>query len=438
MKKKCFIALMLTSTLALSACTFNFTNNVNDPSDKDNPSQNFAQVTPEEESNDPNPVLELPGNNDVNDPATNKPDEPEAIEEIDIDWKSIYADFLNNEMDDIVGDDWQGYFVDYGLIYVNNDNVPELVLGGDCEATGNIVCTIVDGEVYSYHLSRLSFFYKEYSNYLDNAEGHMGYYFDDILSIGEMGFETVFTGTYQEELDEDYNYLGMVYEIGMQEVTEEEYEKAVDSYIPRDERMYWSKGCRLQDMLDYLEGNTASDYKEAYSKEIEAGISLGYGDTAKYYSLVERDGADPMLLVVGDSSFRILAFEDGLLFYGPDWYVSEMASTSIIGKTGIVENFYNFGEGADFGRYYIKNGTLTHNYGYAGRAYDDDGIEILDEYGNAVWNYTINGIKVTEQEFTEEFISKYGNEKYISIVTAGYDSDMERFEKSEILDILNN
>ena len=100
-------------------------------------------------------------------------------------WKGIYANFLENEMTDILGDyvseeydTWT-----FGFIFVNDDNIPELVISSGYEAGGNIILTIANGEVDFFYTRRLGFYYDERGNVLINADGHMGVYFDYVFNI---------------------------------------------------------------------------------------------------------------------------------------------------------------------------------------------------------------------------------------------------------------
>ena len=48
-------------------------------------------------------------------------------------WCRAYAEYLNNS-------EYEG-FAGYGLVYVDEDDIPELICMGDCEAAGNIFVT---------------------------------------------------------------------------------------------------------------------------------------------------------------------------------------------------------------------------------------------------------------------------------------------------------
>ena len=91
-------------------------------------------------------------------------------------WSQAYFDYMQ-ALDG--GDDyWYA-----GLIYVNNDDVPELVLEGNCEAVGYLILTYKNGKIDELYTNRLVFDYIERGNVLRNAGGHMGYAYENVYTI---------------------------------------------------------------------------------------------------------------------------------------------------------------------------------------------------------------------------------------------------------------
>lgn len=117
---------------------------------------------------------------------------------VSVDWKSLYLDYLNTLKQNGKID----MYVSAGLIYVDDDDIPELYLEGDCEATGCLVLTCGSGTVDELQTSRLYFNYIERQNLLDNNEGHMGYYYDYIFSIEDGKWKCIAEGTYNDKWDE--------------------------------------------------------------------------------------------------------------------------------------------------------------------------------------------------------------------------------------------
>lgn len=94
------------------------------------------------------------------------------------------------------GDTWQKAYIEnieskrgkqmnegYALIYLDDDEIPELVEIGTCAAAGCRVVHYHDGAAYEAQLSRLNFTYIEKSGLLCNSDGHMDYYYDIVYSL---------------------------------------------------------------------------------------------------------------------------------------------------------------------------------------------------------------------------------------------------------------
>lgn len=94
-------------------------------------------------------------------------------------WKLAYTDHLNEQDPE----QWKGY----ALIYINNDDIPELVKVGNSEAAGCTIATYTDSEskINETVLDRLYFTYIERGNLLCNSEGVMDYYYDIVYSMND-------------------------------------------------------------------------------------------------------------------------------------------------------------------------------------------------------------------------------------------------------------
>ena len=71
----------------------------------------------------------------------------------------------------------------YTLIYLDNDDIPELVEVGKSEASGVRIVNYSNGSVHVNGLSRLYFTYIEGKNLLCNSDGLMDSYYDYIYLI---------------------------------------------------------------------------------------------------------------------------------------------------------------------------------------------------------------------------------------------------------------
>ena len=331
---------------------------------------------------------------------------------IDDSWKGVYADFLEKELDTIIpeyDENWRDEWT-FGLIYVNDDPMPELVVSSGYEAAGNIIGTVIQGKVEYIYTSRLSFFYKQFGGVLDNADGNMGYYHDYVYRITDKGFDFIHAGNNYEEMDQDGKSLGVHFAMDDAEVTEEAYNKTIEDLIPVKERVYWQKGCTYQDMLNYLKGDTAKNYMEAYRKVISEGVTE-WDEELDHFALIERENYDPLLLCAGNTRFCFYAFEDGLLQKGPTGYFSETVFRLVYPGLGIIENQQYFENNEMFdANYFMRSGSLLATYATSEAEYDENWDVLLDASGYPIVNYKINSTKVPKEEFTA-YISR-NDEKF--------------------------
>ncbi|MDO5292026.1 MAG: hypothetical protein Q4F05_04670 [bacterium] len=152
-----------------------------------------------------------------------KQEEPENKE---TPWKQAYLNYLKSETTEV----YEGY----NLIYVNNDDIPELVEVGESEAIGCKVLTYYNGQVNATQLSRLYFSYIPKQNLLCNSDGNMGVYYDVVYSIKNGKLTQIAEGIYGDEdnakpqFDENGNEI-FVYKWNGNSVTKEDYEQSLNA-----------------------------------------------------------------------------------------------------------------------------------------------------------------------------------------------------------------
>ena len=88
-------------------------------------------------------------------------------------WKKQYIEYLKK----VDSKDYGGY------IYMNNDDIPELMILGSNTAAGNILVTSDNTTIDSKIIASGKMYYAEKSNELDNASGHQGVYVYEIYKI---------------------------------------------------------------------------------------------------------------------------------------------------------------------------------------------------------------------------------------------------------------
>lgn len=118
-------------------------------------------------------------------------DLPDAMPEPVLNWRQAYREYLqaNASSRDT-----------FGLIYVNEDEVPELVIDSGIEAQGCRILTYADGQVNVLTTRRLGFTYIERGNRLCNSDGNMDSYYDDVYEIRNGRWLCIARGEY-------YGYL---------------------------------------------------------------------------------------------------------------------------------------------------------------------------------------------------------------------------------------
>ncbi len=109
-------------------------------------------------------------------------------------YKAVYTDYVKNvDLDD---------YNQFALIYVDDDNIPELYVMGTCEASGEIICTYYEGALTEQFFGRLEGTdYVEKGGLILHSNGHMGHYYTNLFAL-EKG---VFTQLHESTTDELYN-----------------------------------------------------------------------------------------------------------------------------------------------------------------------------------------------------------------------------------------
>lgn len=172
------------------------------------------------------------------------------------------------------GDTWQTTYIEnieskrgeqinegYTLIYLDDDEIPELVEIGNCEAVGCRIIHYSDGAAYEMQLSRLHFTYIEKTGLLCNSDGNMDYYYDVVYSleggmlapiaVGQWGWlDNERYGTFDESENPLY-----VYEWNGVRMEKEDYEKQMNQVYDTSkmqEGYVWDEWYSEDEMIDLL------------------------------------------------------------------------------------------------------------------------------------------------------------------------------------------
>lgn len=158
------------------------------------------------------------------------------------DWKTALIENINNPKE---ADWWDGY----ELIYVDEDDIPELVKIGKDEASGCHIVNYSNGFIRETQLSRLYFTYIEKENLLCNCEGNMDCYYDIVYSILDGEMTVIAEGYYgaadnsNVQFDDNGNPI-YEYEWNGIKVTQKDYQiglnKVYDTSIQKDGYDYFN------------------------------------------------------------------------------------------------------------------------------------------------------------------------------------------------------
>lgn len=146
--------------------------------------------------------------------------EPYIAEE----WAKAYAAYLDLKKD-------AGRFT-YSLIYVNEDDIPELVLDSGFEAGGCQIVTYYEGDVDVLQTNRLEFDYIEKGNLLCNSSGLMGAYYDDVYTITDGKWCCVARGEIAEHIENEEKLL-YFHTWNGEAVEEEEYKDRLNEVFDK-------------------------------------------------------------------------------------------------------------------------------------------------------------------------------------------------------------
>ncbi|MDO4330413.1 MAG: hypothetical protein Q4C66_13900 [Lachnospiraceae bacterium] len=170
------------------------------------------------------------------------------------DWRQAYVEYLRTDSD-VEGQ--EGYV----LIYLDNDDIPELVEIGVSEADGCRIVNFSKGKVHKTQLNRLYFSYIERGNLLCNSEGLMDCYYDRVYSLIDGEMTLIASGDYGAEdnsrvqFDEEGNPIYQYVWNGVK-MSKEEYERALNSVydLSRARDGYaWNGWYSVDEMIQVLE-----------------------------------------------------------------------------------------------------------------------------------------------------------------------------------------
>ena len=156
--------------------------------------------------------------------ATVKSDEIQNATPKSADYKKAYLEFLKDK---------QESHRLFALVFIDDDDIPELYLKGVSEAEGDMVCSFKNGAVITQQLNRTGGGkYTPRSGDMINQNGNMGRCYTNVYKLNDSGFTKTFNALSVENVEhiggEEYNFI---YEYFVEDapVSEAEYNIAVNS-----------------------------------------------------------------------------------------------------------------------------------------------------------------------------------------------------------------
>lgn len=169
-------------------------------------------------------------------------------------WQQAYIDYLKH---DTVVEAQQGY----SYLYLDDDEIPELVEIGMDEATGCRIVHYANGKANVTQLNRLYFTYIEKSGLLCNSEGNMDHYYDLVYCLKDGELVLVAEGAYGAEDNSNVQFDKngdpiYQYEWEGESVTKEEYDQALNQVYDTTKAKdgyVWDEWYSCDEMISLLE-----------------------------------------------------------------------------------------------------------------------------------------------------------------------------------------
>ncbi len=120
----------------------------------------------------------------------------------------------------------------YTLLYLDDNEIPELLLNGDCEAAGNELLYLnAEGKVEWQEFHRLCYRFLERQGLIVNCGGHMGMYYDIVFELKDGRLKCIGDGAYCSHFTKD-GKESFTYYWENKEVSYQKYEKNMKEVYP--------------------------------------------------------------------------------------------------------------------------------------------------------------------------------------------------------------
>ncbi len=384
MKK--FISALLAVSLILAGCS------------------STAPVTQEPKAADPAAASsDLKNTDDDSLEEVNEPDVLKSEEDTEINWKASYLDYLINNP---ASDPEQNY----GLVYINDDDIPEMAVKSLLEGNRYLTVGKEGVEVLNFNKEEMqpSIFFHEKENVLEVL--HPDYKDGEYYPKYEL---------YKID-DGNWSCSGS----GEGEIPEE-------TFSIKDSCGFYM-GSTYGQMKSYLAGEGPADYQEAFKQLYDSSsfkdfMDNDYDEFALYD--MGNDGSMELIGILKDeysTSFGIASYKDGLVSVVEQGRADNLSDTVVLDiDKGTMNHASIYARFLSYIFRTIKNGTSLTNYEMEGEPtsappLDEDEEWSYDSIKDGEYQYYINGSSRGESyvnDLMEDWKSEQGkNRQYISFI----------------------
>lgn len=168
------------------------------------------------------------------------------------DWAKRYAEFIRTDRAEAeYQDNWD--YVSYELIWLDDDQVPELWITYQSTADGCRLVTLADGQVAARLFGSGGLGYQERSGVFAHNGGRQGVYFDDVWRLDEGALTLLGEG---DCVESDSSVISFTYKWDGEEVSEETYKQILEEYLGTDAVRRTGDAASVQytydEILEYL------------------------------------------------------------------------------------------------------------------------------------------------------------------------------------------
>lgn len=166
----------------------------------------------------------------------------------------------------------------YSLIYVDDDDIPELMINTRSGAGGYLILTFHDSVLDVWRITP-DVTYIERGNLICNSGGKMGYYYDNVYTIQDGKWVYVDGGIHGDgpngiQLDENGDYIEFFYwdeeeHWNGEEITKEEYEAHLNAIYPTEQSVRPQEYYNLDEIRSVLWTGDVTSARHRYELIVE-------------------------------------------------------------------------------------------------------------------------------------------------------------------------